>query len=138
MLRCLAAIAVAALLLAGCGPPCACSGGDVCDAATGLCRPGGTGGGGGGSGGGVGGGGGATGGGGGSSCGTDTWTNYASGWFSGNCARCHGSEFGGYSLVQSRGSQLSSRISSGSMPPGGLLPADRQRILSWFACNMPQ
>lgn len=94
------------------------------------------GGGGGGSGGGAGGGGG---GGGSVSCGADTWTNYAKTWFEGNCAGCHSTEFGTYAAVKGSHVPISSRISSGNMPPGGgLSDGEKQRISGWFSCDMPQ
>ncbi len=114
----------------------ACGGTDPCQmtpSAAGCATGGGAGGGGGGgTGGGGGGGGGST------SCGADTWTNYAKTWFDGNCSGCHSTEFSTYQAVAGAQSRIDSRISSGSMPPGGLSSSDRQRILSWFSCNMPQ
>jgi hypothetical protein len=72
------------------------------------------------------------------SCGADTWTSYAKTWFEGNCAGCHYTEFSTYQAVSSSHPAIVSRVSSGNMPPGGLSSAEKQRILDWFSCNMPQ
>jgi hypothetical protein len=73
----------------------------------------------------------------GSMCGAETWNNFASGFFSSNCASCHGwatSQSG----VKSRSSAIISRVSGGSMPPrGGLSASDEQRALDWLHCGAP-
>ena len=136
MYRWLLAATLTALLLAGCGNPCDCPNGESCDSQNQCITN--TGGGAGGGSGGGGATGGGTGGGGSVSCGSDTWTNYASTWFRDNCANCHSSEFGSYTAVTQSKSSIDGRISGNSMPPGGLSSGDRQRILSWFSCDMPQ
>lgn len=118
-------VLVAALAFSACG-------GSDCEntPGAGKCTSAG---GGGGSGGGAGGGGGSV------SCGADTWTNYAKTWFEGNCAGCHSTEFGTYAAVKGSHVPISSRISSGNMPPGGgLSDGEKQRISDWFSCDMPQ
>ena len=129
MFRVLWAVTFAAVLLAGCGRPCDCPTGDTCDANDQCVAS---------TGGGAGGGSGGAGGGGGS-CGADTWTNYASQWFRTTCSNCHGSEFGTYQAVKGVQTAITGEISSQAMPPGGgLSNSERQRILSWFGCAMPQ
>ena len=85
---------------------------------------------------GTGGGGGATGGGGGTQCTTDTWANYGASFFASSCTRCH-QQFATKSVVVSYKLSISSRISSGSMPPGGLTSADKTRILHYLSCGVP-
>ena len=99
---------------------------------------------GGGTGGGTGGGlatgsgGGANGGGGGSTqCTTDTWANYGQTFFANQCASCHQGQFATKSLVVTNTSIITSRISSGSMPPNGLTATDRARILKYLSCGVP-
>ncbi len=91
-------------------------------------------------GGGSAGGGGVGTGGGGSTCTSpDTWTNYASNWFATYCSRCHSDAWSSYANVQSDSQSLQDVISSGAMPRGGgLSEAERQRLLAWIACGLPQ
>ncbi|MCB9581482.1 MAG: hypothetical protein H6717_30915 [Polyangiaceae bacterium] len=101
---------------------------------------GGTGGSGGGTGGFGGGGSGGTSGGGGTggsttTC-TDTWASYGQAFFANNCAKCH-SWAGSHSSVQSKLSSITGRIQSGSMPPGGISAADKQKILAYLGCGAP-
>ena len=71
-------------------------------------------------------------------CTTDTWSSWAHGFFGNNCVGCH-SQFDSYSGVSSDRSGIQSRISSGNMPQGSTLsPADKQRILKWLSCGLPQ
>lgn len=87
----------------------------------------------GGSGGSAGGGSGGSGGGG--TC-SDTWASYAQTFFSSQCSSCH-SWATSHSYVQSQSGGIASRISSGSMPPGGLSATDKQRILNYLNCGAP-
>jgi hypothetical protein len=109
-----------------------------------TCAGSGSGGGGGttgGGGGSTGGGGGATGGGGGTTCTTDTWANYGASFFANNCTNCHTGhhtgEFTTKSFVVTYKSSITSRISSGNMPPAGLTSADKTRILKYLSCGVP-
>ena len=73
-----------------------------------------------------------------STCTPDTWANWSKTMLSNNCRGCH-SWAGTYSSVQSRSSDCQTRISSGNMPKGSSLSAsDKQRILKWFSCGLPQ
>jgi len=83
--------------------------------------------------------GGGAGGGGGTTCTTDTWANYAQNFFATQCASCHShtGQFATKSFVVTNKSIITSRISSGSMPPNGLSSADRARILEYLSCGVP-
>ncbi len=73
----------------------------------------------------------------GGSC-ADNWASFASGFFTTNCTACHG-QFATYSSVVADAVNIQSRLQSGSMPPtGGVSSQDRQRILAWIACGMPE
>ncbi len=80
-------------------------------------------------------GGGSGGSGGGSTC-TDTWATYGQAFFSSHCGQCH-SWAGSHASVQSKLSSITSRIQSGSMPPGGISAADKQKILAYLGCGAP-
>jgi hypothetical protein len=71
-------------------------------------------------------------------CTPDTWGNWASGFFSTNCAGCH-SWANSYTSVKSRQANNQAYISDGSMPQGGSLSSsDKQRVLAWLGCGSPQ
>jgi len=71
-------------------------------------------------------------------CTPDTWSNYAHSFMTANCTYCHG-QFNTYSNVQSDQSSIQSRISSGNMPQDhSLSSSDKQRILTWLSCGLPQ
>ena len=67
---------------------------------------------------------------------TDTWASYGQAFFANNCAKCH-SWAGSHSSVQSKLSSITGRIQSGSMPPGGISAADKQKILAYLGCGAP-
>jgi hypothetical protein len=70
-------------------------------------------------------------------CGTDTWANYGSAFFSSTCAGCH-TQLSSQAFIQSDISQLSSAIAGGAMPyGGGLSSADRDRVVSYLNCGAP-
>ena len=70
-------------------------------------------------------------------CGNDTWSNFASGFFNSYCASCHGWA-SSHSNVASNASGISSRLSSGNMPPSGSVSSsDRQRAIDWLGCGAP-
>jgi hypothetical protein len=69
----------------------------------------------------------------------DTWTNYASGFFSRVCGACHGTVYSDYGMAS--GSPVPGFVCSQIMPPSsdaGLDPATLARIGGWFACGAPQ
>jgi hypothetical protein len=71
-------------------------------------------------------------------CTTETWSNFAQGFFSSNCVSCH-SEFETYSGVSQESSDIESRISDGSMPKNGTLSStEKQDILDWLTCGLPE
>lgn len=84
-------------------------------------------------------GGGAGGGGGSTQCTTDTWANYGQAFFANQCASCHThtGQFSTKSFVVTNKSIITSRISSGSMPPNGLTATDKARILKYLSCGVP-
>ncbi|MHB8418397.1 MAG: hypothetical protein ACYDCL_10000 [Myxococcales bacterium] len=71
-------------------------------------------------------------------CGTDTWSNYADGFFQVNCDVCH-SNYDSYAGVAADSARIESDLTSGAMPlGGGLSQQDQQRIIAWINCGMPQ
>jgi hypothetical protein len=71
-------------------------------------------------------------------CTQDTWTSYASGALSAHCGGCHGwaSSFG---TTASNSTGIRANLESGAMPLNGTLPqSDRDRLVRWIDCGMPQ
>jgi hypothetical protein len=60
-----------------------------------------------------------------------------------NCNGCHGHKFGsGCSIAKYSASSIKSKVSSGSMPPGGFSSSvDKQAVLKWISdgsnCTIP-
>ncbi len=76
-----------------------------------------------------------------SACTTDTWSNYAGGFFDNYCAQCHSGEYdsNNYQNVSANESRIASYISSGRMPQGTRLSSsEKSRILKWLSCGAPQ
>jgi hypothetical protein len=68
---------------------------------------------------------------------TDNWNNYASGFFSNNCARCHSSLTSKGAVTQDS-SRIQSAIDTGAMPRDTTLSGSEiSRIDNWFGCGMP-
>jgi hypothetical protein len=78
----------------------------------------------------------------------DTWNGFAQSFFASNCS-CHAVNlpeptrlhFKDYSSVMSYGYLMVFALNYGSMPPygyGPLDPTDKQRILKWLQCGMPE
>ncbi len=71
-------------------------------------------------------------------CAGETWGNFAQSFFQQSCVSCHW-DFGLYLVVFFDSSSISSKIQDGSMPLGGTLTAtQKQDILTWLGCGMPQ
>lgn len=71
------------------------------------------------------------------SCTTDTWSSFGSSFFQNYCNSCHGSQYASHASVQSQLGSISSSISSGNMPTGGLSSSMRSRILGYLNCGAP-
>jgi hypothetical protein len=68
---------------------------------------------------------------------TDTWANYARGFFQTNCSRCH-TQFGTQQDVSTNASQIQNAIDTGAMPRDTTLSSSQiMRIDNWFGCGMP-
>jgi len=78
----------------------------------------------------------------------DTWNGFAQSFFESNCS-CHAVNkpvatrlhFQSYDQVRTYGYLMVFALNYGSMPPapyGPLDPTDKQRILSWLKCGMPE
>ena len=71
-------------------------------------------------------------------CTTDKWSGWPSSFMSNNCAGCHGFA-SSYSGVSQNAGNCNSDIQSGRMPQGGSLSdADKNRIVLWLSCGLPQ
>ena len=72
-------------------------------------------------------------------CTGDTYASYGATFFAGRCDGCHGAAYSSYAAVSASAKQIQAEISNGSMPKGPPLPAsERDRILLWFKCGLPQ
>jgi hypothetical protein len=70
-------------------------------------------------------------------CTTDTWGNFAQGFFSNYCSGCHGWATD-FNSISSDSASIRSRIASGNMPRGTTLDsATQSRVLKWLDCNLP-
>jgi hypothetical protein len=76
---------------------------------------------------------------------SDTWSNYADGFFTSNCQTCHSqyptqlTQFTSFQNVQNASSNIQAQIGYEYMPLQHTLTQDeRARILNWLDCGLPQ
>ena len=70
-------------------------------------------------------------------CTPDTWSNYAQGFFSAECVRCH-SFMSNHTAVRASRTSIDTKIESQAMPPdAGIDADDRARIGTWLDCGAP-
>lgn len=75
-----------------------------------------------------------------STCTADTYSNFAQGLFTTECVSCH-SNMSTYAGIQSQSAAIQSQVSQNMMPLAPAPPlsdSDKQRLLTWFSCGLPQ
>ncbi|MEI6397359.1 MAG: hypothetical protein WCO71_01190 [Pseudomonadota bacterium] len=69
---------------------------------------------------------------------TPNWTNSVGSIFANNCQSCHGTTYSNYNYVQANSYSIMSRINSGNMPKGHLMPSmDKSTLQQWVSAGEP-